>query len=176
MKISKRIISLFLIFLILIITFGYYLYYKEKKSYLKKVISPSIGITKFLLTETYKGKKVWEIKADKAKILKDKIQLNNIWVKFFLEDGSFFTIVADKGRIDTLSKDFKLFGNVIVASKEKLNLETEVLNWNSKDKVIFTPSLVKITQDEYIITGEGFKLFPNQRRAEILAKVKIVLK
>lgn len=168
--------SLIVIGLIIVIfLLAYKFLYKSKKEYIREVLSPSVRINKFLLIETCRGKKAWEIKADNAEVFKDEAKLKNIKVKFFLEGDNFFTIVANNGKINTLSKDFTVTGDVVINSDKELNLQTDTLSWNSQKEEISTNSSVKITQNNFIITGEGLKLLPRSQRAEILRNVKIII-
>lgn len=174
MNISRKFLIIIAL-IIVIFLLAYKFLYKSKKEHIRETLSPSIGINKFLLTETYRGKKVWEIKAANAKIFKDEAKLKNIEVKFFLEEGNFFTIVANNGKINTLSKDFTIAGNVIVSSNKELNLQTDTLSWNNQKEEISTNSSVKITQNNFIITGKGLKLSPRSQKAEILHNVEIII-
>ncbi|MDI6785632.1 MAG: LPS export ABC transporter periplasmic protein LptC [bacterium] len=163
-----------IILIIFLLIYNFFL--REKKEYIIKVLLPSAEINKFFLTETYKGKKVWEIKADNAKIFKNEARLKNIKIKFFLRKGDFFIILANEGKINTISKNFTISGNVSVTSNKNLELKTDTLSWDSKKKEIYTSSTVSIAQDNFTITGEGLKLLPNNQKTEILHNTKITIK
>lgn len=170
----KFLIVLFLIGIIFLLAYNFF--FKREKEYLTKTLLPSIRVNKFFLTETYQGKKVWEIKADTAQILENEAKLKNIQVKFFLKENNFFTIVADEGKINTLSKNFTVIGKVIVTLNNKLSLKTDTLNWDSEKEEIYTNSSVEVAKDNFTITGEGLKLLPHVQEAEILHNVKIVIR
>jgi LPS export ABC transporter protein LptC len=52
---------------------------------------------------------------------------------------------------------WELKGNVRATNIQGELFETEQLFWNQKTEKIFSDSLIKITQENYIIIGEGFE-------------------
>ncbi|MBU2600372.1 LPS export ABC transporter periplasmic protein LptC [bacterium] len=162
---------------LLVITFfwAFIFFDKDQEKYLKKDLLPVVSINGFLLTETYKEKKIWEIKAALAQVFKEEAQLKEVKVKFFIEDGNFYTIKANQGSINLVTKNFTLLGKTVVTSSKNLNLQTDLLNWDSQKKLIYNSSPIKIIQDKITITGNGLKLWPAGEITEILGNVRVVI-
>ena len=67
------------------------------------------------------------------------------------------TLVSDSGIIREKTHELKVWGNVVVSSKDGIKLEADSLYWDQKTNQIVTESFVKITQKGNVQTGYGLE-------------------
>ena len=82
---------------------------------------------------------------------------NGLYIEMYDEDGSVkSSITSNEGQYIKEKDLYTCTGAVVVENlKEYKKLNTEVLNWNPKEKKIFTDKFVTITTKEELIKGTG---------------------
>ena len=84
----------------------------------------------------------------------------NIKVDFMSKESNtrISTLSADSLVIDDISKDMTAFGNVVVHSDSTFTtLTTQKLQWNNKDRKLFSTEFVKIISPNEVLQGYGFE-------------------
>ncbi len=94
------------------------------------------------------GKKEWSLTADTGHYgkIKNQLVLKGLSVIFFSKDGSRISLRAEKGVLNTDSKDLKITSNVVVKAKD-YTIFTERLRYNHNKRMITTKDPVKIKSD-----------------------------
>jgi LPS export ABC transporter protein LptC len=80
-------------------------------------------------------------------------------------------VVGDSGIIREGSGRFTIFGHVEVNTNDSMHLETEYLNWSSRDDRIYTDAYVRITTPTEVVRGWGMEADQRLRRYKILHQV-----
>ena len=118
----------------------------------------------FTLTQTFEGKKAWELRAKSARSLKtgEVITVFEPSLDFYSTDGQIYsTLVSDSGIYYIESSDIKALGSVVVVSSDSAVLETDSLKWIAKEEKIRTEGSVRVTKGETVITGDGLESDPS---------------
>ncbi len=96
-----------------------------------------------------------------------------IYVEFFEDDGSLASILeAERGEINGLTHDLRVWGEVHVNSTDRGTLETDSLTWINATNIIETEAAVRLTRDRDVLTGDGFEADPAMRRWTIRRHIK----
>lgn len=84
---------------------------------------------------------------------------DGVEIDFYDEDGNLTSNVhSDRAVLNERSKTIELIGNVVVKSKNGIDLNTEKLIWNeSKDKVFSEELVTVITAESDTLYGTGFE-------------------
>ncbi|MGE3974885.1 MAG: LPS export ABC transporter periplasmic protein LptC [Bdellovibrionales bacterium] len=139
------------------------------------------------LIETSEGKKEWELRADRAMsaIGSDKKQTNwelkKVNAKFFsqTDDGMFFTVTGDEGRVVTETRDMYVHGNVFVRSSNGYEFKTQSVNYDSKTKSLKTNDPVQMFSvgdsdgGAMDLTGVGLHASLEDHTMDVLQDVKL---
>ena len=117
-------------------------------------------------TATRDGRKEWSLDAASARYLNAEKQviLTELSMVFYLEDQQDLTLKADSGVLLTDSKDVKIEGNVELRSNDAL-LTTQRLRYGHEQRILTSPSPVKITGDSYRLSAERMQLDLNTNQA-----------
>ncbi len=102
-------------------------------------------------TEVAEGKTRWTVSAKLVEFLQDekKSLLTDVFVRFFLSDGTVITLTAEKGILHAGTKDIEISHNVVVTLPNGTTLKTEKVNYmNEKKELHSTVPLV--------VSGQGF--------------------
>lgn len=103
-------------------------------------------------TSTRNGRDEWRLTADIATYSKssDMMNLSNVMVYFYFDNGETATLTADKGHFQSASQNFGVNDNVIVKASE-YELETpELLYIKEQDTLIANERTVITTGDSYL--------------------------
>ncbi len=128
-----------------------------------------MSIGKIHQTATRDGKREWSLEAASAHYMEDEKQviLNELSVTFYLDDGDEVYLTAERGVLNTGSNDIEVSGNVII-KKDTYQLTTDKLNYENKQRIIFTRGPV-------LLTGEDARLSANSASLDLNTKT-IILK
>lgn len=128
-----------------------------------------MSIGKIHQTATRDGKREWSLEAASAHYMEDEKQviLNELSVTFYLDDGDEVYITAERGVLNTGSNDIEVSGNVII-KKDTYQLTTDKLNYENKQRIIFTRGPV-------LLTGEDARVSANSASLDLNTKT-IILK
>ena len=80
-------------------------------------------------------------------------------------------ISGDSGVIRDSESLVRIFGNVKVTTDSEIYLETDYLWWNSKTDRIKSDAFVKITRDDFVVTGWGLDADNRLSSIKILNRV-----
>jgi len=136
------------------------------------------------LIETREGKKEWELRAERANSTKEK----GLWIletvrsKFYSEndDGVFFVVKGDRGRVVVATKDMEVSGNVDVQSSNGYTFNTEKINYSSSDRLLTSDDPVKMQgladadSDGIYLEGVGLLASLKEQYMDVTSSVKLV--
>ena len=100
------------------------------------------------------GKKAWEMHGKSADIFSDVINLSDINADSY-GDNVKVNLKADKGVFNRKTNDVELTSNVRIVTDEGTTLNTDTLNWDAKEGLVYTDERVFIKRKEMDITGTG---------------------
>ncbi len=121
--------------------------------------------------ETELGRTKWELEAEEARQHEDPphTELHGVTVRFFDSDGELSsTLTADEGEVTGPTRRLVARSNVVVITPDGERLETEVLEWNERDRLIRSDAAVRIVQGRNLYTGVGLVSDPELDSFEIL--------
>ena len=152
-KINSKTIKIILISVIIIsvsIIIGYYIGKRNTFTGAKELITEikndaSISIDKVHHETTRDGKKEWSLDASSAQYIIQKKQaiFNDLSAIYFLKGNKKIYITANKGILNTESKDIEILGNVVVKNDD-YKLNTEILFFDNETRKIYSKAPVKI--------------------------------
>lgn len=121
---------------------------------------PDTAIERIRMTETQKGKQVWEVEADRAEVFDDqgKAVLTQVAdpVRIVIYNaGETLTSFAGKVIVDLKTKDLELIGSVRSESSQGTRMFTEFVSWSATKRQISTDAPVMIEKEGYQIRGKG---------------------
>jgi LPS export ABC transporter protein LptC len=118
----------------------------------------------FTMIITDQGVKKSRFSAMRAMVYndEDKVESDDVRVEFYRSNGEHYsTLWADRGILDTETKDMDAYGNVIVETQDDIRLETESLHWDEDNDLISTEDAVKLIQGGKTIEGIGMLSDPS---------------
>lgn len=128
------------------------------------------------LVESREGFRDWELYAAKAlgSQGKSEWQLESVQVLFYSGSKIQFTVVGDKGKIDSKSRDLTVDGNVVVQTVNGYELRSNRVVYLAGPRRIIGPQPVEITapKDEQ---GSGFVLNGTAFNASVEASIMNIL-
>jgi LPS export ABC transporter protein LptC len=121
---------------------------------------PDTAIERIRMTETQRGKRLWEVEADRAKLYEDKGKAILIQVvdpvRIVIYNGDeTLTSFAEKVVVDLKTKDLELIGSVRSESSQGTKMFTELVKWSAGKRQITTDAPVVIEKEGYQIRGKG---------------------
>ncbi len=116
----------------------------------------------------------WEITADSASYRKqeDLALFEKIKARAVMKDGRVFMMSGDRGRLNTVSKDLNLEGNVLLVSESGDSFQTERLNYRDALKRIETDQPVVMKTRNITVNGVGMFFALKEERVVILSQVR----
>lgn len=131
------------------------------------------------IIETSEGSKEWELWADEALSLKqeDKWNFDKVKAVFFGKNDVFFTVTGERGRVDPVTKDMNVEGNVVTRSSNGYVFRTEEVNYNSQKRHLTSPTSVEMVGpadehgDSLKLTGVGLEADLEGSQMEVLEDV-----
>ncbi|MDY6986936.1 MAG: LPS export ABC transporter periplasmic protein LptC [Thermodesulfobacteriota bacterium] len=123
------------------------------------------------------GIKEWILDAESAQYQKtqNKTVLKDISATFFLKDSRSIHLTSRDGILLTETKDLEVSGDVVVRSGP-FELNTDRLQYNHKNRSIFTDGRVVMKGRGIDLTGKGLVFSLNTERALIKADVEALFK
>lgn len=114
--------------------------------------SADVALGRVDQTSTRNGRDEWRLTADVATYNKveDLMNLANVMVYFYLENGETATLTAEKGHFQSLSQNFGVNDNVVVKASEYEMQTTELLYIKEQDTLIANEPVVITSGDSYI--------------------------
>jgi LPS export ABC transporter protein LptC len=116
----------------------------------------------------------WEITADSASYQKtgEMAVFENVKARVVMKDGRVFLLRGDRGRLNTLSRDMRIDGNVVVESESDGEFRTDSLNYRDNVKRIETERPVVIKNKRIQVSGVGMRFNLTDEHLTILARVR----
>lgn len=120
-------------------------------------VAARVKIEGIYLLEKVGNRKDLELHADSAVIYQgqDLIYLRNLQASFYPESGQLMRLKADSGKVDNLTKDMEISGNVKVMRGDGISMMTETLHWDNSKREIRTQDPVRVHGDRLEVTGRG---------------------
>lgn len=123
---------------------------------------PGAAIERFRITETLKGKRLWDVEADRAEVFEGRgiAVLTRVVhpVQITIYRGEERVICfADKAVVDLKTKDVQLTGRVRCESSQGPRILSESLKWSAGNRRITTDAPVVIEKAGFQIRGKGME-------------------
>jgi len=137
----------------------------------------NISIGKAHQTATRNGITEWSLDAASVDYINDKNQaiFHDLSVKFFLKDKTNVYLKADRGILNTDSKNMKIFGNVVVENGS-YRLKCDNLYYKHNGRMIYSDTSVSITGDLFNLVADSMSLDLNTNRSIFEGKVEGTLR
>ncbi len=135
---------------------------------------PKITLENFSLTETERGKKLWVLDAEYAKVYDEIIRVDSVKIRFYDENQALFSILyAPGGVLNTKTRNILVGDSVAVFTDDSTKLFTDSLFWqNDSQKILTNRAVTIIKQDGVVIEGEGLRADPYLKKIEIIGETK----
>jgi LPS export ABC transporter protein LptC len=121
----------------------------------------------FDLTEIQEGNKHWNLQAQKAQFLKDRllVQINGIKVEFFgpASGATPIRLTCQEGQVHTKTRVLTLRGQVDMEIGD-VRLKTSSITYQPEERALIAPEDVTIQAPRFTITGKGLRLDLVQRK------------
>ena len=129
------------------------------------------------LTEIQDGDKRWVLQAQKADLLKDRLEVNisGVQVEFF-GPGEHIKVRADTGLFNTKTRFLTLKGNVTM-ERGDLQVKTGLATYNPNSRVLTAPEDVVLSEPTLRIQGKGLQVWLTEKKLVLaqhrLTEVKV---
>jgi LPS export ABC transporter protein LptC len=137
---------------------------------------PSQTVGGFKLTETQMGRKSWVLVAEQADTYEEKqlVDLTRLKIDFYRSGGDSIsaTLTAERGNINTLSRDMAARDRVVIVSCDSLRLTADSIHWNNRERVLRTGAPVRLERGSDWLTGEGLEASSDLKEITILRNVQ----
>jgi LPS export ABC transporter protein LptC len=147
--------------------------YWEKRPGLKSgALSPTadVSLKKIRFTETKKGKKLWDLTADKAEYDREKEIARLTGVRLVVAgDGTMgdITLIADRAEYQYKSGDVQLAGHVDARSGSGMEFASDSAGYLAARSMIKAPGHVRFSDGMLTVEGVGMELATDSRRVRI---------
>ncbi|MCB9026181.1 MAG: LPS export ABC transporter periplasmic protein LptC [Bdellovibrionaceae bacterium] len=103
-------------------------------------------LTGMHLIESRQQEKEWELWSNEAKNYKNKRiwDLETVKVKFFGKNGVVFNVTGKKGKVEVISKNMEVEGEVVTKTSNGYIFRTEKIKYNSKEKTLIGPEDIEM--------------------------------
>jgi LPS export ABC transporter protein LptC len=120
----------------------------------------------------------WEIRAKKASYLRKQnlAYFDQVEVKLFFPDGKVMVLAAEKGQLDTTTRDMKISGNVGVTSVSGERFATDYLQYSAAGQRLYTDAAVLMETPRLQIRGVGMSLSLPNKDIVLFSKVRARIK
>lgn len=135
---------------------------------------PKIILEKFSLIETKKGRKLWKLEAEMARVYDELIKVDSVKMRFYnKEQVEFSVLYAPGGILNTKTYNVLVGDSVVVLTNDSTKLFTDSLFWQNDSEKILTDCPVKIIKkDGVVIEGKGLRADPYLEKIEIISETK----
>lgn len=127
-------------------------------------------------TSTRDGRDEWRLTADVATYNKssDLMDLSNVMVYFYFENGETGTLTADKGQLQSATQDFGVEDN-IVAKVSEYELKTPKLKYIKNQDTLIADERTVITSGDSYIEADYMLLEVKNQQLLMEGNVKVFL-
>jgi LPS export ABC transporter protein LptC len=128
-------------------------------------------------TETREGVKEWELEAESALYYKEDntVVFDKVKATFFGKNQESYTLVADKGKLNTQTKEIEVFSQVKIDSSNGYHMRTETLKYLVDKKELSTADRVEMNGPQLHVLGTGLVVELEQQRVKVLHEVTTTL-
>jgi len=165
-----KFILFFIILLVIGIVLGVFIGYRTVSNPQEMILravqnDASISIENVTQTSIKNGIKEWSLKAASADFMEQEKQavFNDLSVTFFMQNGKTIRLSAEKGYLNTESRDIKAAGNV-VADDGTVKFQADTLSYTNEAGIIFSDAPVKIL-------GDAFQLFADTASYDLKTQI-----
>ena len=136
-------------------------------------VDANLSIGKIHQTSTKNGVKEFTLDAASAYYTasKKEVILNDLSVTFFLKNKQEVYLTANKGILETESKNIEVTGNVIVKN-ESSRLFTEKIQYKHGRRLLFSKVPIKIIGNSYQLTADRMSLDLNTNNTVFEGRVE----
>lgn len=134
-----------------------------------------IIINNFEYTSTNEqGATEWKLKSDAASYFQDNkmVGFKKVNATFYSKENRTFTVKADKGTLNTASKDFELSGNVVGTSSDGYTFRTETLTYTAEKNQARTDKKVYLESSQFNLEGTGMILDVKEQKLFLVKNVR----
>jgi len=134
-------------------------------------------IEKMHVVQNKKGEKTWEMWADSAKMYHKKklTKLEAIYIRFYPKNGKRMDLRADRGLMETGTRNMNVFGNVLIETFDGFSLRTDRLRFMPETNHIDTDARISVKGKSYNLTGVGLHGRTDLGRFSLKNKVEAVI-
>lgn len=152
-------ITMFLVFgVVLTVFIGYRTVSNPQELFLSSLVQDdaTIAIDRVHQTSTKSGIKEWSLDATSAQFIEKDRQavFDNLSVTFFMENDNSVKLSADKGYLNTDTRDIRVDGDVIADDGEFMIL-TETLNYEHERRVLVATKPVQILGSTFCLSADS---------------------
>lgn len=129
-------------------------------------------------TEIKDGVKEWVLTADSGSYFENEgyVSLVQIHMTFYRKDGKRIILTGERAKLDTVTKDIEVNGNVVVIPDEGYRLKTDSLKYCASKRYIHTQDRVYMTGQDVTVEGRGMEFHVDSKRVIILEDVKTIIR
>jgi len=77
---------------------------------------------------------------------------------FYDSSGRVYHLKANRGEYDEITNDTFIMGDIEVSSEDGMLFETKTLNYKGKENILFSKDRFRITDENLLLDGIGFKI------------------
>jgi LPS export ABC transporter protein LptC len=152
-------ITMFLVFgVVLTVFIGYRTVSNPQEMFLSALIQDdaTIAIDRVHQTSTKNGIKEWSLDARSAQFIKKDRQaiFDDLSVTFYLENDNSVKLTANKGYLNTDTRDIRIDGDVI-ADDGEFKILTDTLNYEHKRRVLIAAKPVQILGSTFRLNADS---------------------
>lgn len=122
-----------------------------------------------------KGKKSWDLAGKSADIFTDTVKLKEVVGNMYGESEN-IKLTADEGDFNKAQGKVHLEQNVVITTSSGAKMTTDELDWDRKNQLVTTDSVVNIERDNMVTVGRGAKGEPNLKKVALEKDVKVDIK
>jgi LPS export ABC transporter protein LptC len=125
-------------------------------------------------TETREGKRRWTLVADSAAHTVENgiTRIENIHMTFYDEDMGDVVLTAERGEMQSDSREVKVRGDVVVRNPQGYSLYTESLLYREAERMISTEEPVRMVSEKMEVTGVGMRLDVQDHTLVLLSDIQ----
>ncbi len=137
---------------------------------------PEAQIEGVRMVETREGRKIWEVRADRLEMFEEQRVVriphafHPLTMTLYSDEGTLVSM-ADTARLDLVTKDVVLEGNVRAESDQGARLMTSSLMWSAATQTLRTSDDVLLVKGGFISRGKGMEAETNLERVRFLEAI-----
>lgn len=119
----------------------------------------------------------WDIKADVARYMKKEnlAVFEKVRISMIRNDGRSFTMSGDSARVNTVTKDAEVYGNVVLTSDRGDRITTQKVFYSGKEKKAYTEDEIVLTRPGLNLKGKGMVFYVDEQHVRLLSGVKAIV-